>query len=91
MREAFLLTGPQPTHPFWKAFIPIGYVRQNACLPLLVVNSAVFVKLDGAEHLNSDDGIDEEEKEYQKHYVGKGLDRLHESPKQNPDRLKLSE
>ena len=42
-------------------------------------------------HLHADDGVDEEEHADQQDDVGQRLERLHERPQQNPDRLALAE
>ena len=42
-------------------------------------------------NLHPDDGVDEEEHADQEDDVGQRLERLHEGPQQDPDRLALTE
>ena len=46
--------------------------------------------LESAFDLHSDDGVDEEEHADQEDDVGQRLERLHERPQQDPDRLALT-
>ena len=46
--------------------------------------------LESAFDLHSDDGVDEEEHTDQEDDVGQRLERLHERPQQDPDRLALT-
>lgn len=58
---------------------------------VVAIDGTLRVELDVAEHLHTDDGVDEKEHGDEQAYVGQRLERLYERPEQDANRVALSQ